>query len=212
MRGAFVTLEGTEGVGKTTNLDFVCSTIRRAGVEVLRTREPGGTPLAEEIRELLLAVREEPVADIAELLLVFAARGQHLAGTVEPALESGAWVVSDRFTDATYAYQGGGRGIDEATIAELEKLVHGHLQPDLTLLLDAPFDVLASRLSGRERDRFEREHRDFFERVRAAYLARAAGFSRCVVIDATRSLDRVQADIFEALAPLLRRERDRRSP
>ncbi len=205
MRGAFITLEGTEGVGKTTNLDFVCATVRRAGIEVLQTREPGGTPLAEEIRDLLLAVREEPVADIAELLLVFAARAQHLARTIEPALRAGTWVVSDRFTDATYAYQGGGRGFDRATIAALAKLVHGELQPDLTLILDAPVDAVASRLSGRIRDRFEREQRDFFERVRAGYLQRAAELSRCVVIDAAQALDRVQADIVEALTPLLRR-------
>lgn len=209
MRGAFITLEGTEGVGKTTNLDFACSTIRRAGFDVVRTREPGGTPLAEEVRDLLLAVREEPVADIAELLLVFAARGQHLERTIEPALQAGSWVVCDRFTDATYAYQGGGRGIDEATIGELEKLVHGHLQPDLTLVLDAPFGAVASRLSGRTRDRFEREQRAFFERVRASYLARAAQLSRSVVIDAARPLDLVQADIAGALRPLLRRAEER---
>ncbi len=205
MRGAFITLEGTEGVGKTTNLEFACATIRRAGFDVVQTREPGGTPLAEEVRELLLAVREEPVADIAELLLVFAARGQHLAGVVEPALQSGSWVVCDRFTDATYAYQGGGRGIDEATIAALENLVHGNLQPDLTLLLDAPFDVLASRLAGRAGDRFEQEQRPFFERVRASYLSRAAQQSRWVVLNAARPLDLVQSDIADALAPLLRR-------
>ena len=204
-RGAFITLEGTEGVGKTTNLDFVCATIRRAGFDVVRTREPGGTPLAEEIRELLLAVREEPVADMAELLLVFAARAQHLARTIDPALRAGSWVVCDRFTDATYAYQGGGRGIDEAAIAALEDLVHEHLQPDLTLMLDAPFDAVASRLGGRTRDRFEREQRDFFERVRASYLERAAQLPRCVVIDAARGLDAVHTDISAALAPLLRR-------
>lgn len=209
MRGAFITLEGTEGVGKTTNLEFVCGTIRRAGIDAVRTREPGGTPLAEEIRSLLLEVREEPVAAIAELLLVFAARAQHLARTIEPALEAGSWVVCDRFTDATYAYQGGGRGVDEATIATLENLVHRNLQPDLTLVLDAPFDAIASRLSGRTRDRFEREERAFFDRVRAGYLARAAELPRCAVIDAARPLKPVQADIVEALAPLLRRAEGR---
>ena len=209
MRGAFITLEGTEGVGKTTNLEFVCGTIRRAGIDAVRTREPGGTPLAEEIRSLLLEVREEPVAAIAELLLVFAARAQHLARTIEPALEAGSWVVCDRFTDATYAYQGGGRGVDQTTIAALENLVHRHLQPDLTLVLDAPFDAIASRLSGRTRDRFEREERAFFDRVRAGYLARAAELPRCAVIDAARPLKPVQADIVEALAPLLRRAEGR---
>ena len=205
MRGAFITLEGTEGVGKSTNLEFVCETIRGAGFGVVSTREPGGTPLAEEIRGLLLAVRDEPVAHIAELLLVFAARGQHLAETIEPALRAGAWVVCDRFTDATYAYQGGGRGIDQATIATLEDLVHGSLQPDLTLLLDAPFDAVSGRLSARAKDRFERERRVFFERVRANYLARARRHPRCVVVDAARPLTIVQADLAVALGPLLAR-------
>ena len=203
MRGSFISLEGTEGVGKTTNMEFVCSTIQTAGLEVVRTREPGGTPLAEQIRTLLLAVRDEPVAGLAELLLVFAARSQHLARLIEPALDAGKWVVSDRFTDATYAYQGGGRGIDAETIAALENLVHGKLQPDLTLYLDAPFDAVAARLAGRNMDRFERERRTFFERVRANYLARADALARFVLIDATRPLDRVQADIDRALAPLL---------
>lgn len=203
MRGAFITLEGTEGVGKSTNLEFVCETVRAAGIDVVRTREPGGTPLAEEIRTLLLKVRDEPVANLAELLLVFAARSQHLARTIEPALEAGSWVVSDRFTDATYAYQGGGRGVSDATIAALEKLVHGHLQPDLTLYLDAPFDVVEARISGRTRDRFERERQAFFERVRDNYLARGESHTRFIAIDAARSLGRVQADIAKALSPLL---------
>ena len=201
MRGTFITLEGIEGVGKSTNLAFVCERLRAAGIDVVRTREPGGTPLAEEIRGLLLAVREEPVAELAELLLVFAARSQHLARTIEPALQAGSWVVSDRFTDATHAYQGGGRGLDLKTIAALETLVQGNLQPDLTLYLDAPVEALDSRLSGRERDRFERERREFFNRVRANYLSRAKRHERFVVIDAARPLARVQADIVKALAP-----------
>ncbi len=208
MRGVFITLEGTEGVGKTTNLAFVCEQIRAAGIDVIPTREPGGTPLAEEIRDLLLRVREEPVAELVELLLVFAARGQHLARTIEPALRVGTWVVSDRFTDATYAYQGGGRGVDATTIAALESLVHGHLQPQMTLYLDAPFDMLASRLSGRERDRFEREQQSFFERVRSSYLARAKQYERFVVIDAARPLALIRDDITKALAPLIRMARD----
>ncbi len=203
MRGAFITLEGTEGVGKSTNLQFVCDTIRRTGVEVVQTREPGGTPLAEEIRGLLLAVRDEPVAELTELLLMFAARGQHLATTIEPALENGRWVVSDRFTDATYAYQGGGRGIDSGIIAALEQLVHGHLQPDLTLYLDAPIDVVDARISGRSKDRFELERWGFFERVRESYLSRAKDCPRFVVIDAARPLEQVQADIALAMAPML---------
>ena len=208
MRGAFITLEGTEGVGKSTNVEFVCASVRAAGLDVVPTREPGGTPLAEEIRRLLLQVRNEPVAPLAELLLVFAARSQHLAQTIEPALNAGCWVVCDRFTDATYAYQGGGRGVSLETIATLENMVHGHLQPDLTLCLDAPFEAVAARISRRERDRFEREQRVFFDRVRANYLARAESHPRFVVIDAARSLDRVQADIAEALSPLLRTTRD----
>ena len=202
VRGAFITLEGIEGVGKTTNLAFVCEHVRGAGFDVVRTREPGGTPLAEEIRDLLLAVRDEPVAELAELLLVFAARSQHLAQKIEPALQAGTWVVSDRFTDATHAYQGGGRGLDALTIEALERLVQGNLQPQLTLYLDAPVDALATRLSGRERDRFEREQRGFFERVRARYLDRANQHERFVVIDATRPLAQVQDDIVAALAPL----------
>ena len=208
MRGVFVTLEGSEGVGKTTNLEFVCEAVRAAGIDVVRTREPGGTPLAEEIRALLLAVRDEPVVDLAELLLVFAARSQHLAGVIEPALKRGSWVVADRFTDATYAYQGGGRGVPQETIAALEQMVHGHLQPDLTLYLDAPVDAVAARMSGRTRDRFEREQRTFFERVRASYLARAKDCSRFAVIDATRPLNQVQADIARALSPWLRMTAD----
>ncbi len=208
MRGVFITLEGTEGVGKTTNLEFVCNAVGAAGIEVVSTREPGGTPLAEEIRDLLLVVRDEPVADLAELLLVFAARSQHLARVIEPALKAGSWVVSDRFTDATYAYQGGGRGVDHDTIAALEQRVHGHLQPDLTLYLDAPIEVVAGRISDRNKDRFEGERRAFFQRVRAAYLARARDCPRFVVIDAARPLERVQADIARALSPWLQAARD----
>ncbi len=203
MRGVFITLEGIEGVGKTTNLAFICEQIRTAGIDVVCTREPGGTPLAEEIRDLLLAVREEPVTELAELLLVFAARSQHLAHCIEPALQAGKWVVSDRFTDATHAYQGGGRGLDSTTIGALETLVQGHFQPQLTLYLDAPVDALAARLSGRDRDRFERERRDFFERVRARYLACAKQNKRFVVIDAARPLAQVQEDIVKTLAPLI---------
>lgn len=202
-RGRFITLEGGEGVGKSTNLAFVKAHIERAGFEVVATREPGGTPLAEEIRELLLAVREEPMAELTELLLVFAARAQHLTKLIEPALSRGAWVLSDRFTDATYAYQGGGRGLDRTTIAELESMVQGKLRPDLTLYLDSPPQVGESRLVGRELDRFEREQRAFFERVRAAYLERAAD-PRFRVIDASVPLDRVQGALAVALDGFIR--------
>jgi len=203
-RGRFVTLEGGEGAGKSTNLQFVRGCLENAGLEVLATREPGGTPLAEQIRQLLLEVREEPVAGMTELLLMFAARAQHLATVIEPALRRGAWVLCDRFTDATYAYQGGGRGLDGAAIAALEALVHGHLQPDLTLYLDLPPDAAQARMVGRSLDRFERERAEFFERVRQAYLERAATHPRIRVIDASRPLDDVQSRIRGVLDDFLR--------
>lgn len=206
-RGRFITLEGGEGVGKTTNVDLVCRFLGERGIEVVRTREPGGTPRAEAIRDLLLDPDiDEPLDDDAELLLVFAARAQHLARCIRPALARGAWVVCDRFTDATFAYQGGGRGLDASRIATLEQLVQGDLTPDLTLLLDMPADAaqrrLASRIDGQggQRDRFERERVDFFTRVREAYLARAEGApERVAVIDAGQSLEDVQASIMSAL-------------
>ncbi len=197
-RGRFITLEGGEGVGKSTNLAFIQAHLEAAGLEVVATREPGGTPLAEQIRELLLAVRDEPMADLTELLLVFAARAQHLKTLVEPALARGAWVLSDRFTDATYAYQGGGRGLDARVIGDLEELVQGDLRPDLTLYLDLPPDVSESRLAGRQLDRFEREKRAFFDRVRAVYLQRAAE-PRFRVIDAGLALEQVQRALAAAL-------------
>ena len=199
LRGRFITLEGGEGAGKSTNLAFVRGYLERAGVELLATREPGGTPLAEQIRALLLEVRDEPVAGLTELLLMFAARAQHLAQVIEPALARGAWVLCDRFTDATYAYQGAGRGLDHATIALLEHLVHGQLQPDLTLYLDLAPDTARTRMAGRALDRFEREQADFFARVREGYLARAAEYARFRVIDAGRPLVAVQAEIAGVL-------------
>ncbi|UYG08915.1 dTMP kinase [Halomonas sp. M4R1S46] len=206
-RGRFITLEGGEGVGKSTNLAWVAEHLEARGLEVVRTREPGGTPRAEAIRGLLLdPATDEPLDDDAELLLVFAARAQHLARLVRPALARGAWVVCDRFTDATFAYQGGGRGIAAERIAELEAFVQQGLQPDLTLLLDMPMDAAQRRLEGRldrdggERDRFERERAAFFEAVRQAYLARAAAApERMVVVDADRSLAAVQADLGAVL-------------
>lgn len=205
-RGRFITLEGGEGVGKSTNLGFVVDFLRGQGIEVVETREPGGTPRAEAMRQLLLAHGDEPLDSDAELLLVFAARAQHLAGKIRPALERGAWVVSDRFTDATFAYQGGGRGIDAERIALLEQFVQRELAPDLTLLLDMPLEAAEQRLAGRldrrgeVRDRFEQEQRDFFERVRDAYLARAAADpQRMSIIDASGGLDEVQAQIAQQL-------------
>jgi dTMP kinase len=207
-RGRFITLEGGEGVGKSTNLVFVAERLRQAGIEVVTTREPGGTPLAEAIRALLLGVSEEAMAGLTELLLVFAARAQHLARVIRPALEGGAWVVCDRFTDATYAYQGGGRGLDEDLIARLETMVQQGLQPDLTLYLDLPPDEAEVRLGDRERDRFEREQRAFFHRVRDTYLARAAQApSRFRIVDAGAPLADVQCQLGELLEVYVREQR-----
>ncbi|MEQ6918282.1 dTMP kinase [Halomonas aquatica] len=206
-RGRFITLEGGEGVGKSTNLALVVEHLRGHGHEVVATREPGGTPRAEDIRRLLLdPVEEEPLAPDAELLLVFAARAQHLARVVRPALERGAWVVCDRFTDATYAYQGGGRRIEASRIAELEAFTQQGLEPDLTLLLDMPMAAAQRRLDerlhgqGETRDRFERERAEFFEAVRQAYLARAASApDRMAVIDASADLEEVKAELLARL-------------
>lgn len=191
----FISLEGGEGAGKTTVLDALRDALQADGAEVVCTREPGGTPLAEMIRALLLDPAHEPPAPETELLLMFAARAQHVRETIRPALERGAWVISDRFTDSSYAYQGGGRGLDAGFIAELERRVVG-LQPGLTLLLD--LDIAAGRARTRGRDpspdRIEREHDGFFERVRAAYRARAqAEPRRFRVIDAARPVAEVAA-------------------
>lgn len=204
MRGRFITVEGVEGVGKSTNLAFVAATIAATGRRTRITREPGGTPLAEEIRGLLL--RPGPrVDELAELLLVFAARASHLREVIEPALAAGEWVICDRFTDATYAYQGGGRGLPESVIASLERVVQGDVRPDLTLLLDAPPDVTDARLRQRvAADRFEREDGGFFGRVRAAYLERARREpDRIRVVRADQPLDAVQRELCAALAPTL---------
>ncbi|MGN6112057.1 MAG: dTMP kinase [Luteimonas sp.] len=205
----FLSLEGGEGAGKTTVLKALRAELEADGGEVVCTREPGGTPLAEQIRGLLLDPAHEPPTPETELLLMFASRAQHVAETVRPALARGAWVVSDRFTDSSYAYQGGGRGLDPAFIAELERRVVG-LQPGLTLLLDLGVDEGRARARGRDLfgsggaapgpDRIEREHDTFFERVRDAFLARAAAEpARFRVIDATRPAEAVAADAVAAL-------------
>ena len=202
----FLSLEGGEGAGKTTVLKALRAELEAGGSEVVCTREPGGTPLAEKIRALLLDPAHEPPTPETELLLMFASRAQHVAETVRPALDRGAWVVSDRFTDSSYAYQGGGRGLDPALIAELERRVVG-LQPGLTLLLDLGVDEGRARARGRDLfgsesgpDRIEREHDGFFERVRAAFLARAAADpSRFRILDATRPADAVAAEAVAAL-------------
>ncbi len=203
-RGRFVTVEGGEGVGKSTNIDFLCALIRGRGFEVLATREPGGTPTAERIRELLLSHGDEPMPDTAELLLFFAARALHVENVIRPALARGTWVVCDRFTDATRAYQGAGRGLDARQIEQLAAWVHGDLRPDLTLLLDAPVELGRGRAEQRgEADRMEGEQAAFHARVREGYLALAKGEpDRFRVIDAARPLERVQADIETAVQPL----------
>ncbi|GGH92300.1 dTMP kinase [Pseudomonas fluvialis] len=204
MNGLFITLEGPEGAGKSTNRDYLAMCLRAAGIEVLLTREPGGTPLAERIRELLLAPSDEAMAADTELLLVFAARAQHLAQVIRPALARGDVVLCDRFTDATYAYQGGGRGLSQQRIAELERFVQGDLRPDLTLLFDLPVEQGLARAAARGRlDRFEQEQRSFFEAVRQTYLQRAAlAPQRYRLLDASQSLQQVQAAI-DGLVPML---------
>ena len=204
MKGRFITLEGGEGVGKSTNLDLVVELIETAGHRVVKTREPGGTPLAEEIRDLFLGVRDEVVSGLTELLLIFAARAQHLDTVIRPALDSGVWVVCDRFTDATYAYQGGGRGLPAVQIEVLEQLVQAGLQPDLTLYLDVPVAVGQARIEDREHDRMERERIEFYEAVRASYLDRAAAHPRITLVDAAGTLPQVQARIRSVLADFLK--------
>ncbi|MEQ8661152.1 MAG: dTMP kinase [Gammaproteobacteria bacterium] len=200
--GLFITLEGIEGVGKSTAVAHVSAWLRQQGHRVVETREPGGTAIGEQIRGLLLARESAGMAAVTELLLMFAARAQHLAERIEPALAAGAAVVCDRFTDATYAYQGGGRGIDERLIAAAEAMVHPELQPHLTLLLDAPPTLALARARGRgAADRFELEQVGFFERVRACYLARAvAAPARFAVIDASQPLAAVNDALAAALA------------
>jgi len=204
-RGRFITLEGSEGAGKSTHSRLIERLLRERGIDVACTREPGGTTLAEDLRAVLLARRDEPVSALAELLIVFAARAQHLDQVIRPALAAGRWVLCDRFTDATYAYQGGGRGIPESDIALLERLVHPDLQPDLTLYLDLPIDVGLARVAAARRDRFESETRAFFERIRAAYVARSARLPRFTTIDARGSLAEVEARVEKAIVEYLER-------
>lgn len=205
----FITLEGSEGVGKTTNLAVLQERLERDGHKVLVTREPGGTQLGEQVRELLLQLREDPMVPMAELLLVFAARAQHVETVIKPALARGDWVLSDRFTDASFAYQGGGRGLAVETIELLQNMVQKALRPDLTFYLDVAPDEGFARIGGRELDRFEREQLDFYERVRATYLGLAnAEPSRFVVVDAGASIEAVGAAITAELSLALSRWRD----
>lgn len=205
-RGRFITLEGVEGVGKSTNLQFVADHLRRAGRTVVVTREPGGVPCAERIRDVLLAGDAGSMPAMSELLLMFAARAAHLEELILPALAAGSWVVCDRFTDASYAYQGAGRGLPEAFIGQLEQAVQGDLRPDLTLLLDADLEATGRRRAQRGvTDRFEREDGEFFRRVRAGYLARAVAHpDRVRVVSASEPLAIVQARLREVLDEFLR--------
>lgn len=204
-RGKFITLEGGEGVGKSTNLNFIKSYLQDHGIAVITTREPGGTQLAEKIRLLLLDAGDENISESTELLLMFAARSQHIGQVIEPALAQGKWVVCDRFTDATYAYQGGGRNMEISTIKWLENLVQDSLSPDLTLLLDAPVEIGIERVRERGKlDRFESEKIDFFERVRQAYLRRAELYpDRIKLIKANRPLNDVQRALVDVLRQLI---------
>lgn len=201
--GKFITIEGTEGVGKTTNIEFIKQWLNENNIDFIATREPGGTPLAEQLRGLLLQPRDEAVDETAELLMVFAARAQHLNQVIIPALEQGKWVLCDRFTDATYAYQGGGRQMNTETIGNLENLVQRALRPDAVLLLDIPVEQGLERARGRgELDRFEQEDIAFFERVRTAYLQRAKNNDDYHVLDASQPLEQVQAQLKTVLNQL----------
>ena len=200
-RAYFITMEGIEGVGKSTNIGSITEYLDTKGIEYIVTREPGGTRLAEKIRELLLEDEVEPVTELTELLLVFAARAQHVETLIKPALMAGKWVISDRFTDATFAYQGGGRGVDRGTIKQLQSMVQDELTPDLTIILDLDPQTGMQRAMKRGKlDRFEREELEFFARVRQTYLDIAmADPRRCVIIDASQKLETVKSDLIDVL-------------
>lgn len=200
MAGKFITLEGVDGAGKSTHLSWLVNRLREQGRTVVQTREPGGTPLGEKLRELLL---HEPMHLETEALLMFAARREHLEVLIKPALARGDWVVCDRFTDASFAYQGGGRGLSAEKLGQLEHWVQGDLQPDLTLLFDLSIDIAARRMAGaaRELDRFEQEKADFHERVRAAYLARAMAMpQRMKVIDSSQSIEAIKKQLEQIVS------------
>lgn len=205
MRGRLITLEGIDGAGKSTQIDVIADRLRAHGADLIVTREPGGTALGEALRDLVL---HRPMTPHAETLLVFAARAEHVATVVEPALAAGRWVLCDRFTDATFAYQGGGRGVAEDDIAVLERWVHPRVQPDLTLLFDVPPGVAAQRLaSARTADRFEREQTEFFTRVRGVYAARARRYpDRFAVIDGTLDATAVRRQVLDTLEQWLKRD------
>lgn len=199
--GKFITLEGIEGVGKTTNREYIRSLLEQTGKPCVETREPGGTPLGEALREMLLEHKHEGMSSDAELLMMFASRAEHLHKVILPALEAGNNVLCDRFTEATYAYQGGGRGINDRRIAELENWVQGELRPDLTIILDAPVETGRDRAGRRsEPDRIEKEQNDFFERVRQTYLQLANHYpQRIAVVDASVALEQVQDQVYHVM-------------
>lgn len=201
MRGKFITLEGMDGAGKSTHIPDIIKLLEKKGVKVISTREPGGTELGEQLRTLLL---NEPMHPETETLLMFAARREHIAKVIEPALARGAWVLSDRFTDATYAYQSGGRGVLANKVIELETWVQGSLQPDLTLLFDVPVEVSVERLaSARTPDKFERESADFFTKIRNAYLDRARkNPNRFCIINSNQALDDVKVEVKNIISTL----------
>ena len=204
-KAQFITVEGTEGVGKSTNMAFIEDWLKKAGKEYIVTREPGGTELGEKLRAVLLNAKEQSMCDDTELLLMFAARAQHLYEVIQPALDAGKWVLCDRFTDSTYAYQGGGRGIDMSRIGQLEQWVQGDLRPDMTLILDLPIDIGLERAGKRSApDRFELEKHDFFNKVRDTYLSRAAANpERYSIIDASPSISEVQLSIQTVLEKMV---------
>ncbi|ELX08588.1 thymidylate kinase Tmk [Janthinobacterium sp. HH01] len=201
-RGKFITFEGIDGAGKSTHIAFVGDYLKNKGVKLVSSREPGGTPLGEKLRDLVL---HEKMHLETEALLMFASRREHIAQVIEPALHSGAWAISDRFTDASFAYQGGGRGMDLAKLEALEQWVHPHLQPDLTLLFDVPLEVARARLDAtRSLDKFEQEKADFFAATRNEYLRRATQFpARFRVIDSTQSIPDIQVRIAAILDEML---------
>ncbi|BCK87592.1 thymidylate kinase [Sideroxyarcus emersonii] len=197
----FITFEGVDGAGKSTHLEWFANVLRQRGIDLLVTREPGGTPMGERLREILL---NQPMHAETEALLMFAARREHVEQVIRPALQRGTWVISDRFSDASFAYQGGGRGVALAKLEQLEQWVHGDLQPDLTLLFDIPIEIARQRLANNvSLDRFEQERGEFFERVRQAYLARAAQSpQRFAVIHAEKTMAEVQQALAQIVASL----------
>ena len=203
-KGKFITIDGVEGAGKSTQIDFICSYLQEKSIEVVKTREPGGTEIGEKIRKLLLGVETGPMKNDTELLLMFSARNEHIQSKIKPALAQGKWVVSDRFTDASFAYQGGGRSVDMARIEELEKWVQGDFQPDLTFLLDLSVDIGMKRIKLRsEKDRIEQEDRDFFKRVREVFIRRSQKHpQRIKLVDATVKISQVSQQIHSYLERL----------